>query len=99
MDKELETVVEHLMKIMSINDATSIQFTSTSFNTYQHQILIILPTISFHQYYSRIVKYSECSRSCFLIMLIYLDRIQQYCVHRVILISVMLLLNSGMTKS
>ncbi|CAD8068083.1 unnamed protein product [Paramecium sonneborni] len=56
------------------------------------------PSISIHNYLQRIAKYTHCSEQCFVIALIYLDRLQEKhpylvlnskCIHRFLLLAIM----------
>eukprot|EP00033_Pygsuia_biforma_P001832 GCRY01002050.1.p1 GENE.GCRY01002050.1~~GCRY01002050.1.p1 ORF type:complete len:654 (-),score=121.69 GCRY01002050.1:1670-3631(-) len=60
---------------------------------------VVAPTISIQQYMERIVKYGPCSKECFLLAFIYIDRLitqnNSFCVtfqniHRLLITSVML---------
>ncbi|CAK67558.1 unnamed protein product (macronuclear) [Paramecium tetraurelia] len=58
---------------------------------------IAAPAISIHNYLQRISKYTHCSEQCFVVALIYLDRLQEkhanlvlnsHCIHRFLLLAI-----------
>eukprot|EP00499_Haloplacidia_sp_CaronLabIsolate_P012247 CAMPEP_0196772278 /NCGR_PEP_ID=MMETSP1104-20130614/2147_1 /TAXON_ID=33652 /ORGANISM="Cafeteria sp., Strain Caron Lab Isolate" /LENGTH=255 /DNA_ID=CAMNT_0042142411 /DNA_START=173 /DNA_END=937 /DNA_ORIENTATION=+ len=81
-----------LDRLVSSNDASGEGQEITRFHAQR------VPSISVHDYLSRVQKYSACSAECFVLALIYIDRLIQMNsfvvnslnVHRVIITSVML---------
>jgi len=87
----LATVLERLVKA-NADLSISGQITVTKFHALK------APGISIHQYLERIYKYASCSTECFILALIYIDRLIQkhnfllteLNVHRVVITSVLL---------
>ncbi|KAM3141221.1 hypothetical protein pb186bvf_006606 [Paramecium bursaria] len=72
-------------------------FLESQLNTRFHTLK--KPSITLKQYISRIQKYSYCSYECYILALIYIDRIQDmnqelvinsYCIHRFLLIAILI---------
>lgn len=93
----IPSLAENLSKLTQMNDTVSKEFNlgsgrATSFDAQ------FRPEISIQGYLERIVKYTPCSKECFLLAAIYIDRIIQtsdflvtpFNVHRILITSIML---------
>ncbi|KAF2077618.1 hypothetical protein CYY_001081 [Polysphondylium violaceum] len=88
----LRSLVMAINQLLSINDEFP--------NNYSHFLPehMKLPMITIEGYISRIIKYSPCSKECFIIILMYIDRLIQkrnfivnsYNIHRILITSVLI---------
>ncbi|CAD8057199.1 unnamed protein product [Paramecium primaurelia] len=90
----LNTIAQILDEIIKETDTLEIEQDQIS---YFHSIKA--PSITLYNYLQRIAKYTHCSEECFVIALIYLDRLQEKhpqlvlnskCIHRFLLISLVI---------